>query len=239
MLSSEKELRGYSILARDGEIGKVHEFFFDDVSWQIRYLVANVGPWLVGRLLLVAADFIGDVDGESGRLTVDLTCEQVEECRSVEPVPPAALHRERELQAHHDWPVFWTTGNPMVSAVLPHEAPGEKRSEAERLGDPHLHGTREVSGYRVRTADGEAGQVADLMIDSQGWEIPHLVLNLGNWLPGKKVLVPTAEIIETRRDELAISVELSQTEIENSPVFDAARLDFGQDTETSGTADDG
>ena len=30
MLRSMKELRGYNMLASDGEIGKAHEFYFDD-----------------------------------------------------------------------------------------------------------------------------------------------------------------------------------------------------------------
>lgn len=34
-----ESLIGYTIGATDGEIGKVEEFYFDDKSWSIRYLV--------------------------------------------------------------------------------------------------------------------------------------------------------------------------------------------------------
>ncbi|MCI0420874.1 MAG: PRC-barrel domain-containing protein [Acidobacteria bacterium] len=39
MLRKASELKGYSIAAVDGEIGHVEEFYFDDQSWVIRYLV--------------------------------------------------------------------------------------------------------------------------------------------------------------------------------------------------------
>ena len=49
MLRKAKDLSGYTLGARDGEIGKVREFYFDDQSWTVRYLVADTGGWLSGR----------------------------------------------------------------------------------------------------------------------------------------------------------------------------------------------
>jgi hypothetical protein len=42
-----KDLRGYTIQAADGGIGKVDDFYFDDQTWTVRYLVAETGKWLV------------------------------------------------------------------------------------------------------------------------------------------------------------------------------------------------
>ena len=49
MLRKAKDLDGYKLDARDGEIGKVKEFYFDDQSWTVRYLIADTGGWLSGR----------------------------------------------------------------------------------------------------------------------------------------------------------------------------------------------
>ena len=49
MLQRAKELSGYTLGARDGEIGKVGEFYFDDQNWTVRYLVADTGGRLCGR----------------------------------------------------------------------------------------------------------------------------------------------------------------------------------------------
>ncbi len=51
-------LTGYSLKATNGEIGEVKEFYFDDESWTIRYLIVKTGSWLSGReVLLIAARY--------------------------------------------------------------------------------------------------------------------------------------------------------------------------------------
>ena len=54
MLQLARDLRGYKLIARDGEIGKAEEFYFDDQSWAVRYLIAETGGWLVGRQVLIS-----------------------------------------------------------------------------------------------------------------------------------------------------------------------------------------
>ena len=46
MLRQATELNGYRLGSRDGEIGHAREFYFEDVNWTIRYLVADTGNWL-------------------------------------------------------------------------------------------------------------------------------------------------------------------------------------------------
>jgi hypothetical protein len=48
-----KKLRGYNIRATDGYIGKDYEFYFDDRSWSIRYLVVDIGNWFSGRQVII------------------------------------------------------------------------------------------------------------------------------------------------------------------------------------------
>ena len=54
MLRQAKDLNDYKLGARDGEIGNVKEFYFDDQSWAVRYLVADTGGWLSGRRVLIS-----------------------------------------------------------------------------------------------------------------------------------------------------------------------------------------
>ncbi|MEO8341391.1 MAG: PRC-barrel domain-containing protein, partial [Nitrospirota bacterium] len=54
MLRQAKDLKGYKLSARDGEIGRVEEFYFDDQSWAVRYLIADTGGWLTGRQVLIS-----------------------------------------------------------------------------------------------------------------------------------------------------------------------------------------
>ena len=49
MQISTNELKGNAIAATDGDTGNVEDFYFDDKSWTIRYLVASTGGWFVGK----------------------------------------------------------------------------------------------------------------------------------------------------------------------------------------------
>jgi hypothetical protein len=55
MKRSLKSLIGYTISATDGEIGKGKDFYFDDETWAIRYLILETGDWLFGRKVLISS----------------------------------------------------------------------------------------------------------------------------------------------------------------------------------------
>ncbi|MDX1402483.1 MAG: PRC-barrel domain-containing protein, partial [Kiloniellales bacterium] len=74
MLLTLDQVRGCDILAKDGSIGKSHDFFFDDHSWTVRYLVVDTG-WLFGRRVLVSPEAITAVDVSEKEIAVDLTKE--------------------------------------------------------------------------------------------------------------------------------------------------------------------
>jgi len=70
MLRNAKELPGLTIRATNGEIGTVKEFYFDDETWAIRYLVVDTGGWLGGRLVLISPmSVIGEPDWQSSNST--------------------------------------------------------------------------------------------------------------------------------------------------------------------------
>ncbi len=59
MLRSMNDLKGFDILATDGEISHVEDFILDDDSWVIRYLVIDTRKWLPGKKVLVSPRCIG------------------------------------------------------------------------------------------------------------------------------------------------------------------------------------
>ena len=54
MLLSLKQLYRKKLRASGGDIGHVEDFYFNDQQWAIRYVVANTGSWLSGRLVLIS-----------------------------------------------------------------------------------------------------------------------------------------------------------------------------------------
>ena len=67
MQKSTKDLKGNTLVATDGDIGQSADFYFDDKSWTIRYLVADTGNWLQGRKVLLSPIALGKVDFLSSR----------------------------------------------------------------------------------------------------------------------------------------------------------------------------
>src|SRR6516164_5278185 len=76
MSRSIKQLYGLKLHASDGEIGHVKDFYFDDQKWVVRYAVVDTGPWLLGRLVLIAPHAFGRLDQAGAFLLVNLTRQQ-------------------------------------------------------------------------------------------------------------------------------------------------------------------
>ena len=62
MLWDASALEGYAIKARDGRIGSVGEFLFEDTRWIVRWLVVDTGHWLAGRKVLLPPSALGEPD---------------------------------------------------------------------------------------------------------------------------------------------------------------------------------
>lgn len=44
MLRKMRDLKGFAIAAKDGDIGEANDCIFDDKNWTVRYLVTKSGP---------------------------------------------------------------------------------------------------------------------------------------------------------------------------------------------------
>ena len=226
MLRSTKELRGYTIRAIDGDIGKVHEFYFDDLAWIVRYLVADTGNWLSGRRVLLWPGVLGQPAWETQTLPVGLTKEKVESSPLISTDEPVSRQMETDLHTYYGWTPYWRGGLPTfglgaaAAAEMIADTAEEKDEEEGPVGDPHLRSTREVVGYHIQARDGEIGHVEDLIVDDDLWFIRYLVIDTRNWLPGREVLVAPAWAEQVNWVERLVQVDLSRETIENSPQFD-------------------
>ena len=77
MKRSVKSLLGYTMHATDGEIGTVEEFYFDDHTWTIRYLIVKTGSWLFGRKVLISPEALQTTDWDMRQFPTNLSKEQI------------------------------------------------------------------------------------------------------------------------------------------------------------------
>lgn len=212
------------MLARDGPIGKVHDIYFDDTNWTVRYVVVDTGGWLSGRQVLLAPAAFGQLDRERKVLPVSLSKLQVESSPPVEADQPVSRRQEAELVTYYGWPDYWmgdpTFGPGAVYMPSPGGAATQAAAPKEWKGDPHLRSAREVAGYHIQAADGEIGHVDDFLVEEGTWVMRYLVADTRNWLPGKKVLLAPQWVKEVDWAEMKVQVGVPREKIRQGPSFD-------------------
>lgn len=228
MLRNINGLIGQAIQATDGELGKADEFYFDDRTWQIRYLVVDTGNWLAGRKVLISPAAFKRPDAGPGPFPVALTREQVRNSPDIDTKKTVSRQNELELHEYYSWPMYWGGGFyaggmiPGVPAPVAFEETAEAAAAGQDKENPHLRGTGAVTGYGLHAADGPIGQVEDFITDISGWTIRYLVADVGLWLPGKKVLISPHWIERVAWETSEIFVNLSREAVRKSPEFDPA-----------------
>ncbi|MGB8182853.1 MAG: PRC-barrel domain-containing protein [Stellaceae bacterium] len=51
-----------------------------------------------------------------------------------------------------------------------------------------------IIGCAIEASDGRLGTVSDLLFEDVSWAIRWLIVDSGNWLPGRKVLLPLSAL---------------------------------------------
>jgi hypothetical protein len=230
MLQSIKQLLGNKLGAADGEIGHVKDFYFDDLNWVVRYLVADTGSWLMDRQVLLSPHAIGNLHHDGKVLPVKLTRKKIEDSPAIELHKPVSRQHEEEYHRYYGWPAYWL-GDGMwgvsETSILetppthPHESTAANGPQSKRA-DAHLRSTQAVSGYHVQATDGIIGHVCDFMVDGTTWAIGQLVVKIGHRFTGSEVLVPAGKVDRISYDDSTVFVKLTKAAVERSPAYHLA-----------------
>ena len=81
---------------------------------------------------------------------------------------------------------------------------------------------KEIEGVAIGAVDGTIGKVEQLVFDDRNWAIRYIVVDIGSWLSGKRVLLSPAAIDKIGTD--ALYVKNSKDQIKNSPSFESIEL---------------
>ena len=225
---TNKRLQNFVIHATDGELGYVHELYFDDETWAIRYLTIDTGGWLGGRKVLISPLSITHIDWDARRLDVALTKKQVEDSPNIDTHRPISRQHEAAYLGYYRLPYYW--GGPFLGGpaydpteVAFSDAPSAK-ALAERVArestDSHLRSTGALTGYHIEATDGEIGHVDGFVVDDEIWAIRYMEVATRNWLPGKKILVSPEWIEGVSWLDSKVRVGLSREAIKGAPEYD-------------------
>ena len=109
MLLSFSKLRGHKLHATDGEVGSVTDVYFDDATWDVRYLVIDAGTWLTGRSVLLLPKVLGSPLAENESILVSLSKEQIRHSPDIDTQKPVSRQHEEALYSYYGWPPYWGT----------------------------------------------------------------------------------------------------------------------------------
>lgn len=232
MLRSIKELLGYDIQAYDGEIGSVHDFYFDEKEWNIRYLVVDTGPWILGEKVLLVPDALGTPNWTEEIFPVNLTRQQIQDSPNIKTALPISKQQQIAMHKYYRWPIFWSSAarfsTPVASTTAAKFDNNVKTQKSEKEviermmhQSSTLRSAEEIFGYSINGQDAELGQVDDIILDDDSWQIVYLVLDTSSLLiKGKKTLVAIPWINRISYKEREVQLELSQQIIKDSPEYD-------------------
>src|ERR1051325_8609750 len=216
MLRSLRQLYGKKLGASDGDIGHVRDFYFHDQQWAIRYVVADTGSWLPGRLVLIPLHAFGNLHQNADCLLMNLTRQQIENSPAIESHKPVSL----QYQAY--WDAVETSGMGGFSETPPppHLVPNKPGSD-----HVHLQSTQALSGYLIQTSDGAIGHVIDFIIDDNSWAICHLVVETGHWYSHKEIAISPKHIDRISYEESKVFVNVSKETIMEPPQYHVSPLE--------------
>jgi hypothetical protein len=207
MLHTLSDLMGYSAHATDGEIGSVRNFLFDDITWEIRYLVVDVGRWLEHRNVVLAISTVEKPNRENKTFNVHLTKEQVRVSPDVDAEKPVSRQQEIAMEEYFGKLATWVHRNLDWGAPIP----TGRKYPVHSKEDPHLRSARNMFGYEIRGTDGEIGRLEGFITDDASWHIGYLDVKAGRWLLDRSVLIPTRWIESVSWDNCRVNLHHSRS----------------------------
>lgn len=77
-----------------------------------------------------------------------------------------------------------------------------------------------INGYAIVASDGRLGSVSDFLFDDTNWLVRWLVVDTGDWLAGRKVLLPPSVLGRLDPEARDVSVRLTMRQVQDGPDID-------------------
>lgn len=214
MLQNLKALYGHKLAASDGDIGRVKDFFFDDNTWAIRYLIVDTGSWLTERLVLLSPHALAKLDQYEKTLHVKLHKKQIENSPMIESCEPVSRQHEMEYYRYYGWPAYWVGGARWGIGGNPNNLPPAPEKTKTLLhpllgAGQHLQSTRAAAGYQIQTDQGVIGTLSSFSVDDRSWMLRELIVETRDW---KEILIPSEQIKRIDHDESMVLVNHTKTD---------------------------
>ncbi len=233
MLLSLRDITGYRMMARDGEIGKVTDFLFDQRDWSIRYIVDKTSA-LFGKQVLIDVSAIKKISWSDQVLELSIDKKQVRESPDIDFKSILKKENEQKLIDHFQGTVNWTSidkqGTLPLTRGLSLDIYGDKsNSDYARLivqdteFDPEgLQSSSMAVNFKISTNNGHLGHAEDFIIDDSNWMIRFMVIDTRGGQNKKKILLRPESIDWISWRKKHVSVNMDKEKIQGCPNFEVS-----------------
>lgn len=237
MLQNLNQLYGRKIGAADGDVGRVKDFYFEESSWTVRYLLADTRNWLPRRQILFTPQAFGlrpfgFSPKEPEVLRVSLNRKKIEDGPFIATGRAITRDDEEAYYEHHGLQVYWRPSDAKGAPAFPaRPAAGATDLATVQEGAAEtraaLHRASTLLGYHLRASDGVIGSVRELRVNDRTWEIVEIVVEIGRWFAGKKIAIRPGSIERIDHADSCIRVNLSTRDIRGTMRNDVAQVGAG------------
>jgi hypothetical protein len=226
MLINTKDLNKYPIKSSDGYPGTISDYYFDDLFWNIQYLIIETEQLLRDQTVLLSHIALGDLDTENQQLSVRLSLEDLEKVKHRDQNVLESEAGDKKIVEILKWPrsrlniklLKQTELESLMINMMPH------KSHSTQQNDPHLRSRNEFLGYTILAKNKEIGYVDDFIIETDNWSIRFLIIDTHNWLSdGDNVLISPAWIEKIKWKDHLIHIDLKKEIIKDSPPYDRSK----------------
>lgn len=218
MLISTHQMEQFDISAHDGFLGKMRDLYFDEGTWQVRYIVVENGSWFRKHRVLISPQSIMEIRPSEGLFDLNLTREQIRSSpAAADPDKPISREQEIALHEYYGWTPYWRTTRALQLTEVQKEISPPTSAFLEPDKSPLLRSAQTVRGYNVALKVGGIGQVDDFLVNDVSWLLPYLMIGTRKWLPGKKMIIPSSQIEGISWYEKRVFVDIDEEEIKQSP----------------------
>jgi uncharacterized protein YrrD len=228
MLYLLADLEKYTVNAADGYVGKVKDFYFDDRTWKLRFVVAETGIWLKNRKVLLPASAVKSVSTEDRHLNLDMSMYDVKNGPGIENELSLSPQTEIDYLSYYGYSFYRGVS----------DAHGfDKDAEAKRAemfacvdlvrrtyGDRHLRSCTEMINYDIEASDNQVGYLQSMVFDEADWAITHLLVNTSNWWLGQQVLMEPHLIKDISWGDARLYLNMQRQAVQDAPIFDVETL---------------
>jgi len=80
-----------------------------------------------------------------------------------------------------------------------------------------LRSVQDMLGYRIHAVDEDIGSVENFYFDDEAWVIRYLIVDTGNWLPGRRVLISPEAIVKVGELDRGVFLSVTKERVEGAP----------------------